>query len=96
VLSRTCSSREGATARTILDGEIVIADDDAMPDFGALQSRLAMSPRQLREMTSSCPAVVVAFDVLELAGSELLDQPLAERRRHLEALLRSAPLPAAR
>ena len=47
---------------------------------------LAMSPRQLREMTSSCVAVLVVFDVLKLAGSEILDQPLAERRRHLEAL----------
>ena len=74
---------------TILDGEIVIADDDGVPDFGALQSRLATSPRQLREMTSSCPAVLLVFDVLELAGSELLEQPLAERRRHLEALLRT-------
>jgi len=89
-----CFPELGQAARvlppgTILDGEIVIADDDGMPDFGALQSRLAMSPRQLREMTSSCVAVLVVFDVLGLAGSELLDQPLAERRRQLEALLRN-------
>ena len=29
----------------------------------------------------------MAFDVLELAGSELVEQPLTERRRRLEGLL---------
>jgi ATP-dependent DNA ligase len=72
---------------TTLDGEIVIANQKGVPDFGALQQRLARSARQLAGTAIPCPAILVIFDVLALAGSDLMDQPLGQRRRRLEALL---------
>lgn len=71
---------------TIMDGEIVIANEAGMADFGALQDRLARSTRQLSAVASTCAAVLV-FDLLMLDGRELLDLPLGDRRRHLESLL---------
>lgn len=71
---------------TILDGEIVIANEAGMADFGALQDRLVRSTRQPSAMASACAALLV-FDLLMLDGRELLDLPLRDRRRHLESLL---------
>ena len=72
---------------TLLDGEIVIVGEQRSPDFGALQSRLSLARRLTAQSAAERPAVLVAFDVLELAGSELVEQPLTERRRRLEGLL---------
>ncbi len=61
-------------AGTVVDGEIVIANDAGVADFGALQGRLAGSKRQLAPVT--CAPVLVVFDLLMLDGLELLELPL--------------------
>jgi bifunctional non-homologous end joining protein LigD len=58
----------------LIDGEAVIVGDDGTPDFDALRSR-------------SREAMLVAFDLLEHAGSDLRDLPLLERKRRLARLL---------
>ena len=74
---------------TLLDGEIVISDDNGAPDFGALQARLSSSRNHRPRVAHERAAVLVAFDMLENAGASLVDEPLAVRREHLEQLLGS-------
>jgi ATP-dependent DNA ligase len=71
-------------AATVLDGELVVADEHGQPDFGALQARLTMTPDRISDAALNCPAVLVVFDVLQLGGNNLVDCPLVERRQRLE------------
>src|SRR5215470_9483675 len=61
----------------IVDGEL-IADVHGQPDFLAL-----LHGRHV-------PTCVYCFDLLELNGSDLREQPLVKRRVRLEALLKRA------
>jgi len=72
---------------TLIDGEIVIADDDGCVDFTALQARLSSARNQVIRIASERAAVLVAFDALEIEGTLLIDEPLTVRREHLERLL---------
>lgn len=81
---------------TVLDGEVVIWDaappGRARP-FADLQKRIGrktLGPKLLKEL----PAALLAYDLLELAGRDLRGEPLAERRRLLEALLADWPHPS--
>jgi len=69
----------------ILDGEILAWRDGTVLPFVSLQARLgrkAPPPALLEEV----PVIYVAFDLLGLGGEALLEVPLEERRRRLEAL----------
>jgi len=74
----------------ILDGELLAWRDGTVLPFLALQTRLgrkAPGPAILAEV----PVIYVAWDALAVAGPggapvSLLDRPLEERRRRLEAL----------
>jgi DNA ligase-1 len=73
----------------ILDGEIV-AFQEEIQLFFLLQQRLhRVNPEALLE---EVPAAYFAFDLLYLEGESLLNLPLEERRRKLEALLLRPPL----
>jgi ATP-dependent DNA ligase len=78
---------------TAIDGEIVAFVDGGL-DFGALQHRLAMDERRAREAGAGRPVSFVAFDVLRLAGEDLMQRPLKERRTQLERLLSEMEIPA--
>ncbi|MEL7209426.1 MAG: non-homologous end-joining DNA ligase [Actinomycetota bacterium] len=62
----------------LLDGEVVVLDDQGRSDFGALQAR---------EGPGASPARYVVFDVLEIDGSDTTATTLTERRRLLDDLL---------
>jgi bifunctional non-homologous end joining protein LigD len=72
-----------------LDGEIVAFDRDDVSRFQLLQRRAMGEPIQ---------PVYAAFDCLERGGKSLLERPLRERRRALEAIVpkRSGALMQAR
>jgi ATP-dependent DNA ligase len=72
---------------TLIDGEIVIADDVGCADFAALQSRLSSARKQVRHVALERAAVLVAFDALEINDLPLLDEPLSARRERLGRLL---------
>jgi len=74
-------------SNTLLDGEIVIADDGGCSDFGALQARLGTARRDVARVASQRPAVLLCFDLLTLAGEDLTSLPLSDRRRRLEHLV---------
>jgi ATP-dependent DNA ligase len=76
----------------VLDGEIVIATADGL-DFDALQLRLHPAASRVAKLANASPASFVAFDALALAGRDLRDVPMAERRARLEAALAGARPP---
>jgi DNA ligase D-like protein (predicted ligase) len=78
----------------ILDGEIVVLDDEGRPDFQRVLVReQTRGERAAREKSRAHPAVYIAFDLLYRDGEWLLDRPLAERRRLLSELLVKPPSP---
>jgi ATP-dependent DNA ligase len=79
-------------ARCVLDGEIVIARDDAL-DFEALQMRLHPAASRAKRLSLEIPASVVFFDLLCEGERDLRAAPFSERRAALEALLANAAPP---
>lgn len=69
----------GLPDETVLDGEVVALDESGRPSFNALQNYAS----------ASTPIVYYVFDVLVLAGRDVMAEPLAQRRD----LLRSHVLP---
>ena len=61
-----------------LDGEVAVFDRDLISRFEWLRGQPKDEPATL--------PVYIAFDILELAGRDLRDRPLKERRRALERL----------
>ena len=74
-------------ADAILDGEIVPARGDSILPFAELQKRLGRKTVN-SELLAQTPIIFVAYDVLYAAGRVLIDEPLQERRRSLEQLVR--------
>jgi bifunctional non-homologous end joining protein LigD len=68
-----------------LDGELVALDDKGLSDFGRLQQALKGAGR--------ADLVYVVFDLPTLAGVDLRDVPLAERKALLRELLEAAADP---
>jgi bifunctional non-homologous end joining protein LigD len=62
----------------ILDGELVVFDDDGRPRFELTQRSGVGSDRQ---------AVLQFFDVLQVDGNDTVDLPYLDRRRLLEQLV---------
>jgi bifunctional non-homologous end joining protein LigD len=76
-----------AGREAILDGEIVAFDEHGSPSFGLLQRRMGLTdPGRIRLRASETPATYVAFDLLWLDGTSLLDEPYERRRELLAAL----------
>jgi bifunctional non-homologous end joining protein LigD len=75
-----------ATHGAVVDGEIVALDAEGRPDFGRLQRRLRLSGERARLTAVEVPVVYLVFDLLELDGEPLCDQPYHLRRRRLEEL----------
>ncbi|MBD5655318.1 MAG: non-homologous end-joining DNA ligase [Candidatus Eremiobacteraeota bacterium] len=68
----------------IVDGEIVVLDDQGRPSFGALQERL---DRFGRSAPHKAPVTFVAFDLLYGNGRDLRGEKLSERKAALETML---------
>ncbi|WP_405669032.1 ATP-dependent DNA ligase (plasmid) [Streptomyces sp. NBC_01166] len=68
----------------VLDGELAVLENGQL-SFAALQRR-ARTVRQAKTLAAELPAHFIAFDILQLDGQELLDQPQMRRRQILEAL----------
>lgn len=62
----------------VLDGELVVLDDDGRPSFAAIQQHRS-------------PAVFLCFDVLRLEGDDVTGFPWQERRGLLDALALAGP-----
>lgn len=75
------------TTAAALDGELVALDDDGVPRFGLLQSRLNLTTAAtIARRADEVPASYIVFDVLHLSGQPLLEATYDERRSLLEKL----------
>jgi ATP-dependent DNA ligase len=86
-LSRYFPELSFPAGRYVIDGEIVIDDDDGGQDFGALQQRIHPAASRIAMLAQETPARYIAFDLLALDDAALLDRPLSERRAALEELV---------
>jgi ATP-dependent DNA ligase len=73
--------------RYILDGEIVLFDEDGRQDFDALGQRIHPAESRIRMLAEKTPTRFIAFDVLAEGDEVLLALPQHERRARLEALV---------
>jgi len=72
---------------TVLDGELVVLDEDRRPNFGLLQHRLhVVDPHQVSSLVGTHPVNYFVFDVLGLDGHDLCGLPWHERRRVLDSM----------
>ncbi|MFE3324411.1 ATP-dependent DNA ligase [Streptomyces sp. NPDC059176] len=84
--------RANLPGRCVVDGEIVIAHGGRL-DFDRLTERIHPAESRVRKLAEKTPASFVAFDLLALDDTALLDAPLAERRAALADALRHAREP---
>lgn len=74
--------------RFTLDGEIVVLDDDARPNFGRLHDRAALTrPLDIERAMRENPVVIYAFDLLRVGEFDLRGLPLLERKAWLREVV---------
>jgi DNA ligase-1 len=78
---------------TVLDGEILPWKNGAVLPFAELQRRIGRKTLS-KKLLEEVPVVLMAYDLIEEAGVDLRDRPLAERRERLEALSTAGKHPA--
>lgn len=76
----------------ILDGEIVIATKSGL-DFEALTLRIHPAASRVKTLAAKSPASVIFFDLLQLEGRDLCDEPFSIRRAELERILSMVQAP---
>jgi ATP-dependent DNA ligase len=84
--------RSQLPARCVLDGEIVVAKDDAL-DFDALQLRIHPAQLRVKLLSREIPASIVFFDLLSEGDRDLRGMAFEDRRSILESLLSSIAPP---
>lgn len=74
----------------VLDGEIVVRAGVAGNErlaWEALSQRIHPAESRVKMLAETTPASFIAFDLLEVDGESLLDQPFSARRARLEKLM---------
>jgi ATP-dependent DNA ligase len=77
--------------RYVLDGELVILDEEGSEVFDLLQNRLHPAESRVKMLAEKTPALFRAFDLLAVERHKLTGKPFAERRAALEELIAAAP-----
>lgn len=77
----------------VLDTELVVYNTGRL-DFAALQQRARRRGATAERAARELPAYVVVFDLLELDGTVLIQEPLRRRRAMLEDLFATRQLAA--
>ena len=71
---------------TVLDGEVVVWKDGKVAPFNLLQQRIGRKTLT-KKVLGDAPIGFIAYDILELGGSDLRERPQAERRNLLEQVV---------
>ncbi|MEN8375028.1 MAG: DNA ligase D [Gemmatimonadota bacterium] len=72
----------------VLDGEVVVHDENGLPSFQRLQQRGRLSkPREIMRRAIELPAILYTFDVLALEGRDVRRVPLVDRKKLLREVL---------
>ena len=75
--------------QAVLDGEIIVYDEQGLPDFNLLQKREQIEkPWIIRLRSQQIPATYVVFDILEKNNKSLINLPLWERKKILEKIIK--------
>jgi ATP-dependent DNA ligase len=77
--------------RYVIDGELVILDEEGREEFDSLQARLHPAESRVRMLAEQTPARFRAFDVLAIDKRKLLTKPFKERRELLKAEIMGGP-----
>jgi len=77
--------KESLPDRCVVDGEIIVCIDGKL-DFDALGQRIHPADSRVQMLARETPADFVAFDVLALDDTSLLEEPFSVRRAELEAV----------
>ncbi len=72
-----------ANLNAVLDGEVIVADESGMANFGRLQNWRSEADGAL---------LFYVFDILWLNGRDLTQLPLADRRTLLKSMMPSSPV----
>jgi ATP-dependent DNA ligase len=70
--------------RYVLDGEIVLFDENGRQDFDALGQRVHPAESRINMLAEKTPTRFIAFDLLADGDEVLLELPQHERRKRLE------------
>jgi ATP-dependent DNA ligase len=73
----------------VVDGELVILDDDGHEVFDALQNRIHPAESRINMLAEQTPVTFRVFDLLAANRKKLLGDPFSARRDSLEALVES-------
>jgi bifunctional non-homologous end joining protein LigD len=74
--------------RFLLDGEVVVLDEEGKPSFQRLQQRVQLKrPHDIARASVRLPATLFVFDLLAFEDRDLRSLPLLERKKILEKLL---------
>lgn len=76
-----------------LDGELILPIGDVL-SFDALQARLHPAASRIERLSRETPAQIMLFDCLMLAGEDLADRQLSERRSCLQTFHKAHGGPA--
>jgi len=73
----------------ILDGEIVILNEEGKPDFYKLATREQTSGKlKIKFLSKTIPATYFAFDIIYKDGKDLRNVPLIERKKILKSVIK--------
>lgn len=73
--------------RYVLDGELVILDEEGDEVFDALQSRIHPADSRIKLLAEEIPVIYRTFDLLALGDESLIARPFSERRSALVELI---------
>lgn len=75
----------------ILDGEIVAIDQSGRPNFERLQRRMGVRRRSdVEALKKRVPVHLLVFDVVDIDGDSLRNQPYEKRREKLRRLIKQS------
>ncbi len=86
-LSKYFPELQFPAGRYVLDGEIVLFDEQGRQDFDALGQRIHPAVSRINMLAEQTPTRFVAFDLLAHEDETLLELPQHERRSRLEKLV---------
>lgn len=73
---------------TVLDGELIMTDDEGRPDFEKVMSRFSVTNQiRVEQLAETEPVHFCVFDILKYKGKDVTNLPLLERKALLEKVV---------
>ena len=72
---------------TVIDGELLPFKNEVIGDFNTLQKRIGKKNISKKDLNEN-PIILMAYDLLEVGGKDIRTQPLFERQKKLEFILK--------